>query len=79
LPALSYFLTRVGILKPYYLKKYRRYAIVIVFILAAILTPPDPGSQILMALPLLLLYEISIWISVFVYRRKAKKEVSQKA
>ncbi len=73
LPALSYFLTEVGILRPHYLKKYRRYAVVIVFITAAILTPPDPGSQILMAVPLLLLYEISVWISVFVYKNKAKK------
>ncbi len=72
LPALSYFLTKIGILRPHYLKKYRRYAVVIVFILAAILTPPDPGSQLMMAAPLLLLYEISVWISVIVYKRKAK-------
>lgn len=78
LPALSYFLTKVGILRPHYLKKYRRYAVVIVFITAAILTPPDPGSQILMAVPLLLLYEISVWISVFVYKNKAKKAALKK-
>ncbi len=72
LPAMSYFLTKIGILRPHYLKKYRRYAVVVVFILAAILTPPDPGSQLMMAAPLLLLYEISVWISVIVYKKKAK-------
>jgi sec-independent protein translocase protein TatC len=63
LPLISYFLTRVGILKPEYMRKYRRYAIVGILIVAAFLTPPDPASQVVLAVPLVLLYEISIFIS----------------
>ena len=63
LPVISIFFTRIGILTPAFLKQYRKYAIVLAFILAAILTPPDPISQILIVIPLLLLYEFSILIS----------------
>ncbi len=73
LPVISLLLTRLGILKPEFLKKYRRYAVVIIFVLAAILTPPDPTTQILLALPLIILYEITIWISI-VFSRKKKNE-----
>ncbi len=74
LPMVSYFLTKIGLLKPQIMRKFRRYAVVVMFILAAFLTPPDPGSQVLLAVPLLLLYEISILISYLVYRKKEKKE-----
>ncbi|MBN2417436.1 twin-arginine translocase subunit TatC [bacterium] len=74
LPVLSLFLTRIGILSPSFLKRYRRYGIVLIFLVSAILTPPDPMSQILMAAPLLLLYEVSIWISVIVQRKKIEEE-----
>ena len=74
LPVLTFFLSRTGLLTPKFMKKYRRYGIVLIFIFAAIVTPPDPMSQILMALPLLLLYEISIWISVLGYRKKEKSD-----
>ena len=64
LPMISFFLTKLGILKPSFMKKYRRHAIVIILILAAVLTPgTDPVSQIILAVPLVLLYEISIFIS----------------
>ena len=63
LPVTSIFFTRIGILTPAFLKQYRKYAIIMAFILAAILTPPDPLSQILIVIPLLLLYEFSILIS----------------
>lgn len=76
LPLVSFFLTQVGILRPRFLRKYRRYAIVIIFILAALLTPPDPGSQLLLAGPLLVLYELSILVSAVVYRRKNKKALA---
>lgn len=69
-PALSFFLTRVGILTPDFLKKYRKYGIVLIFVMAAILTPPDPLSQVLLAFPLVLLYEVSIWISIFVKKKR---------
>ena len=63
LPVLTFFLAKIGIATSARLRKGRRYAILIGFVLAAILTPPDPISQLLMALPLVLLYEVSIWIA----------------
>ena len=79
LPVLSFFLSRVGVIKPHFLRKYQRYGIVIVFILAALLTPPDPMSQLLMAFPLILLYEISIWVSRLGYGRKKKSDEAWEA
>lgn len=70
MPVVSLFLARLGILTADYLRRVRRYAIVVVFVLAAIFTPPDPLSQLMMALPLMVLYEISIWIAVFAQRRR---------
>ncbi len=64
LPMISFFLTKLGILTPAYMRKYRRHAIVVILVLAAFLTPgADPVSQIVLAVPLVLLYEISILIS----------------
>jgi sec-independent protein translocase protein TatC len=64
LPMISFFLSKLGILKPSYMKKYRRHSIVIIMILAAFLTPgADPVSQLVLAVPLVVLYEISIFIS----------------
>lgn len=74
LPVLSFFLSRTGLVTPSFLKKYRRYGIVLVFIFSAIVTPPDPMSQMLMAFPLLFLYQISIWISILGYRKKKQSD-----
>ncbi len=64
LPMISFFLTKLGILTPAFMKKYRKHAIVIIMVLAAFLTPgTDPVSQVVLAVPLVLLYEISIFIS----------------
>lgn len=64
LPMLSFFLSKIGILTPTIMRKYRRHSIVIILILAAVLTPgTDPVSQILLAIPLVFLYEISILVS----------------
>lgn len=64
LPMVSFFLSKLGILTPTFMRKYRRHAIVIILVLAAILTPgADPVSQVILAVPLVLLYEISIFIS----------------
>lgn len=64
LPMVSFFLTKLGILTPDFMRKYRKHAIVIIMVLAAVLTPgTDPVSQIVLAVPLVLLYEISIFIS----------------
>jgi sec-independent protein translocase protein TatC len=65
MPLLVFILVKVGILTPEILKKSRRYAIVVIFITAAILTPPDAISQLIMAIPLLFLYEISIFFAKF--------------
>ena len=74
LPVVVYFLSKLGMLTPALMRRYRRYAIVVILVLAAFLTPPDPITQIFMAIPLSLLYEGSIWISAVV-ERKRKKEL----
>ena len=56
LPILIYFLARVGLVTPELLKKYRKFAIVIIFILAAVITPPDVASQVIVSIPILILY-----------------------
>lgn len=69
LPVFVYFLSRVGILTPEFMKKYRRHAYVVLLILSAIITPPDVFSQILVCIPLVFLYEIGIVISKRVRKR----------
>jgi len=76
MPVISFFLARIGILTPDFMKKYRRYGIVLVFVVSAIITPPDPVSQLLMALPLLFLYQISIWVSAMGQRKKKESDAS---
>lgn len=73
LPVISYFLARIGLLEPVFLKKYRRHAIVGCLILAAIITPPDPFSQIILAVPMMGLYELSIVISRFAIKKRQKE------
>lgn len=63
LPIIVYFLTKVGLVTPEFLRKYRRHSIVVILLLSAIITPPDIFSQVLVCLPLLVLYEIGIRIS----------------
>ena len=63
LPILSYFLTKIGLVDPHFLKKYRKHSIVVILALSAIITPPDIFSQVLVCFPLLFLYEIGILIS----------------
>lgn len=70
MPILVYFLTKIGLITPDFLRKYRRHAIVVNLALAAILTPPDVTSQILMAIPLMTLYQVSIWVSAAVHRKQ---------
>ena len=72
LPMLVYFLTKIGLLTPEFMKKYRKHAIVLTLILSAIITPPDVTSQILVSLPLIILYEISIRISARVLKNQNK-------
>ena len=74
MPVVALILSRIGILTPEYMRRVRRYAIIVIFVMGAIFTPPDPLSQLLMALPLLMLYEISIWVSKIFGRNRQRKE-----
>jgi len=77
LPVFIFFLTKVGVVTPVILSKKRRYAILIIFVTAAVLTPsPDAFSQILLALPLMFLYEVSIFVSKFALRTRREQDHS---
>lgn len=75
LPILVYFLTKIGVITPKFLKTYRRHAYVVLLILSAVITPPDVVSQVLICIPLYILYEISILISKRVYK-KAQQQLA---
>lgn len=72
LPIFSYFLSKVGILTPKFLRSYRRHSYVVLLLVAAIITPPDVFSQIMVAIPLVFLYEASIFISYVVVKKREK-------
>ncbi len=74
LPIVMYFLTKMGLVTPDFLRQYRKYALVIVLIVAAVITPPDVVSQIIVTIPILILYEVSILISKIVVKQQLKKE-----
>ena len=74
LPILVYFLTKIGLLTPEFMRIYRKHAMVIVLILSAIITPPDISSQILVSFPLIILYEFSIKISARVIKNQNKQQ-----
>ncbi len=74
LPMLSFFLSKIGILSPQIMRKYRRHSIIVILVFAAILTPgTDPVAQVLLAIPLVILYEISIFISK-IFSKKIDQE-----
>ena len=70
LPIIVYFLTKVGIITPDFLRKNRKISLVVVLSLSAIITPPDIASQIIVSIPILVLYEVSILISRIVTSRQ---------
>jgi sec-independent protein translocase protein TatC len=71
MPMLSYVLSKMDLITPKFLSKYRKHSIVAILILAAVLTPtPDPISQLIFAFPIYLLYEISILVSFLVHKRR---------
>jgi sec-independent protein translocase protein TatC len=76
LPILVYFLSRVGLVTPDFLKRYRRHSIILIVTLSAIITPPDVFSQVLVALPLMVLYEIGIAISRRIVRQQEAADQS---
>ena len=79
MPVLLSLLGRVGIVSAAGLRKARRYAIVGIFALASIFTPPDIFSMISLAVPLVVLYEVSIWLVAMIEKRKAKEEAEREA
>lgn len=74
-PVIIYILSKIGIVSAAFLRKYRKHAIVAVLILAAFITPPDFISQVIVAIPVLILYEISIFVTVRVEKNRAKQEM----
>lgn len=79
LPIVVYFLSKAGVISPEMLVKYRRHAIVVILIIAALVTPPDPITQLLVTFPLLLLYQVSIYISKVVVRKREEKRAEEEA
>ena len=77
LPVAVYFLVQFGILTPQFMRKYRKHAIVVILIIGAFITPPDPISQCVISLPLYLLYEISILIAAYGQRKKMRSELAE--
>lgn len=75
LPIVIYFLSRMGVVTPKFLRDYRKYAYVLILIIAAIVTPPDILSQMIVTFPLIILYEISIFISKIVNNNRNAKKV----
>jgi len=73
LPMISYILSKIGVLTPELMIKHRKWAIIVCFLMAAFLTPPDPVSQIIIAVPLLLLYQLGIYISRVVNRKRDRE------
>ena len=73
LPIIVYFLTKFNLITPEFMRKYRKHAVIIILVAAAIITPsPDVTSQMLVAFPLYFLYEASIFVSRFVIKQKVK-------
>ena len=74
LPLVMFFLAKVGLMSADFLRRYRKYAIVIILIVAGVITPPDVISQVICTIPLMILYEVSIFLTAKVQREKAKEE-----
>jgi len=78
LPMISYFLSRFGILTPAFMRHYRRHAIVVILIIAAVVTPTtDPFTMCVFALPMVVLYEISIWIAGIAKRKRDEASIME--
>lgn len=77
MPIVAMLLSALGLVKAEQLKKFRKYAVLLVFIVAAIITPPDVVSQILIALPMLALYELGRILCILIEKRKAKKALAE--
>ncbi|HEY9008379.1 twin-arginine translocase subunit TatC [Ohtaekwangia sp.] len=78
LPVVIFFLSKFGLVTPAFLRKYRKHSVIVILIVAAIITPPDPLSQTLISIPLYLLFEISILISARVEKQRLKQEAEER-
>lgn len=79
LPILVYFLSKIGLVTPKFMKTYRRHAIVLIIFMAAVITPPDIFSQLVVSVPLILLYEVSIFISGRIQKKRLRQEAVEAA
>ncbi|MEM9895749.1 MAG: twin-arginine translocase subunit TatC [Bacteroidota bacterium] len=75
LPVIVFFLTKAGLISSALMKTYRKHAIIVILVLGAMITPPDPFSQILIALPLMLLYQLSILIAKRIEKRELRNQL----
>ena len=75
LPIIIYFLAKLGLVTPSFLKQNRKYAFVLILILSAIITPPDVASQFIVSIPVFVLYELSILITKIIYKKQQKKQL----
>lgn len=73
-PVFAYFLAKIGVLTPHFLKTYRKHALVVILVLAAVITPSDIMSMMIAAIPLVILYEFSIYITKYVFNKQLEKE-----
>lgn len=78
MPVIVFLLTKLGILKPEFLKKNRGIIIVAIFVFAAVITPPDVISQLMLGIPMAILLEFSILVSTIIYKGKKKEEIEEK-
>lgn len=76
MPIVIFFLTKIGVVTPEILRKYRKFALIIVLVLAAIITPPDIASQVIVAIPILILYEVSIFVSGRILKKQNRKKAT---
>jgi len=74
LPVISFLLSTIGVLTPAFMRHYRRHSIVAIFIVSSFITPPDPVSMVVMAFPLIILFELSIGVSWMVNKTKGFKK-----
>jgi len=79
LPIVVFFLARIGVVTPEFMRKYRKHSLVVILILAAVITPPDVFSQLLVTLPLVVLYEVSIFIAARVIRNRKLADAARDA
>ena len=76
LPVIIYFLAKLDLITSDFMRKYRKHAIVLTLLVAAIITPPDVSSQIIVSIPILLLYELSIYVCKYVQKDKLKEKIN---